>query len=69
MKKSIQEFKPFLILWSTQSLSRLGSSMTGFALSLWLYEATGSALKMALASVCSYAPYVLMSIFAGTSTF
>ena len=65
MKKSIQEFKPFLILWSTQSVSRLGSSMTGFALSLWLYEVTGSALKMALASVCSYAPYVLMSIFAG----
>ena len=65
MKKTIQELKPFLILWSTQSLSRLGSSMTGFALTLWLYEATGSALKMALASVCSYAPYVLMSIFAG----
>ena len=65
MKKTIQELKPFLILWSTQSLSRLGSSMTGFALTLWLYEATSSALKMALASVCSYAPYVLMSIFAG----
>ncbi len=57
--------RPFLILWSTQSLSRLGSSMTGFALSLWLYEATGSALKLALSSVCSYGPYVLMSIFAG----
>ncbi len=65
MKKIIKELKPFLILWSTQSFSQLGSSMTGFALTLWLYETTGSALKMALASVCSYGPYVLMSIFAG----
>lgn len=63
--KTFKELKPFLILWSTQSLSRLGSAMTGFALTLWLYETTGSALKMALASVCSYGPYVLMSIFAG----
>lgn len=63
--KQIKELKPFLILWSTQSLSKLGSAMTGFALTVWLYEETGSALKMALASVCSYGPYVLMSVFAG----
>ena len=65
MKNSIQELKPFLILWSTQSLSQLGSSMTGFSLSLWLYQKTGSALQTALLSICSYAPYVVMSIFAG----
>lgn len=65
MKKTYQELKPFLILWSTQSLSQLGSAMTGFALTLWLYEATGSALQTALLSICSYTPYVLMSIFAG----
>ena len=57
--------KPFFILWSTQSLSQLGSAMTSFALSLWLYEQTGSALQTALLSICSYAPYVVMSIFAG----
>lgn len=39
--------------------------MTGFALTLWLYEKTGSALQTALLAVCSYAPYVVMSIFAG----
>lgn len=39
--------------------------MTGFALTLWLYEKTGSALQTALLAVCSYAPYVAMSIFAG----
>lgn len=66
MKKRYKEWNVFLILWSTQSLSQLGSAMTGFALTLWLYEATGSALRTALLSVCSYTPYVLMSIFAGT---
>lgn len=65
MENSIKELKTFLILWSTQSLSQLGSSMTGFALTLWLYQETGSALQTALLSICSYAPYVMMSIFAG----
>lgn len=63
--ESISKLKTFFILWSTQSLSQLGSAMTGFALTLWLYQRTGSALQTALLSICSYAPYVLMSIFAG----
>lgn len=62
---NIQDLREFLILWSTQSLSQLGSSMTAFALTLWLYEETGSALKTATLAICSYAPYVIMSIFAG----
>lgn len=65
MKNFIKELKTFLILWSTQSLSQLGSAMTSFALTLWVYEKTGSALQTALLSICFYAPYVLMSIFAG----
>ncbi len=56
----------FLILWPTQALSQLGSAMTNFALTLWIFEETGSALQTAFLSICSYAPYVLMSIFAGT---
>lgn len=60
-----KELHSFLILWSTQSLSLLGSSMTSFALILWTYQARGSALTTALLAVCSYAPYVAMSIFAG----
>ena len=57
--------RPWLVLWSTQSLSALGSAMTNFALVVWLYQKSGSALETALLSVCSYAPYVAMSIFAG----
>lgn len=56
---------PFITLWSTQALSTLGSSMTSFALVIWTYQQQGSALTTALLSVCSYAPYVVLSIFAG----
>lgn len=65
LQNLFQELSGFLILWSTQSLSALGSSMTSFALIVWSYRQQGSALTTALLSVCSYAPYVLMSIFAG----
>jgi len=62
------KLKNFYILWSTQSISQLGSAMTAFALTLWLYEKTGSALNTALLTICSYVPYVLISIFAGALT-
>ena len=61
----IHQLKSYLLLWSTQALSALGSGMTSYALVLWLYLKNGSALETALLSVCSYAPYVVMSIFAG----
>ena len=62
---TLKELKTFIILWLTQALSSLGSSMTGFALEIWLYNDSGSALTTALLTVCSYAPYVIVSIFAG----
>ena len=67
-KNELYQLKDFLLLWSTQSVSQLGSSITAFALTLWLYEETGSALSTAALTICSYAPYVLMSIFAGALT-
>lgn len=67
-KNKLHQLKDFLILWSTQSMSQLGSSITAFALTLWLYERTGSSLSTAALTICSYAPYVMMSIFAGALT-
>lgn len=65
LKNTFDELKGYIVLWFTQSLSQLGSAMTSFALTLWLYRDTGSALQTALLTICTYAPYVLMSIFAG----
>ncbi|MCI8769284.1 MFS transporter [Schaedlerella sp.] len=62
---TIHEMKTFLLLWSTQSFSGLGSAMTSYALVIWSYSQRGSALMTALLMVSSYAPYVLLSIFAG----
>lgn len=68
MKEKIQNLKEmhsFLLLWFTQMISGLGSAMTGYALVIWSYTREGSALRTALLMVCSYAPYVICSIFAG----
>lgn len=61
----IKEMSKFLLLWFTQMISGLGSAMTSYALVIWSYTQSGSALRTALLMVCSYAPYVICSIFAG----
>lgn len=65
INQNLKELKSFFILWLSQSLSALGSAMTNFALVIWSYQQYGSALQTALLSISSYAPYVIMSIFAG----
>ena len=62
---TVRELRAYLLLWGTQTLSSLGSGMTGYALVIWSYGQEGSALSTALLMVASYAPYVLCSIFAG----
>ena len=62
---TVRELRAWLLLWGTQTLSSLGSGMTGYALVIWAYGQEGSALSTALLMVASYAPYVLCSIFAG----
>lgn len=61
----LKEMRSYLLLWLTQLISGLGSAMTAYALVLWSYTQSGSALRTALLMVCSYAPYVVCSIFAG----
>ena len=56
IKARYRGLRPFFVLWSTQSLSALGSAMTSFALVVWSYQQGGSALSTGLLSVCSYAP-------------
>ena len=66
--KDERKFGNFILLWATQTLSRLGSSLTPFALILWAYGETGSALSTALLTVSSYVPYILLSLPVGTLT-
>ncbi len=55
----------FLLIWFGQVVSRLGTSLTAFALGVWVYQRTGSVTQLALISFFSVAPAVLMSPFAG----
>lgn len=66
--KDERKFGNFILLWATQTLSRLGSSLTPFALILLAYGKTGSALSTALLTVSSYVPYILLSLPVGTLT-
>lgn len=60
-----KNLKKYMILWFSQSVSGLGSSMTGFALVLWAYEQSNSAMSVSLMSFCNYVPYILCSLFVG----
>ena len=64
-RKDLKEMRSYLLLWFTQMVSGLGSAMTAYALVIWSYTQAGSALRTAALMVCSYAPYVICSIFAG----
>ncbi len=49
MKKALgytQNLRNFWILWFGQSISLLGSAMTGFAITIWAYKETGRALVL-----------------------
>src|SRR5215210_3884016 len=55
----------FWKLWAGQSISALGSSFTGFALPLLVYNLTGSALNLAYATAAFFVPYLLFGVFIG----
>lgn len=61
-----KSFRKYIILWLSQSISGLGSSMTGFALVLWAYEQSRSAMSVSLMSFCNYVPYVILSLITGS---
>lgn len=59
-------FKRYIVFWLSQALSQLGSSMTSFALILWVYTQKGTAMTVSLMTFFNYIPYIIVSLFAGT---
>ncbi|HEX8599371.1 MAG TPA: MFS transporter [Chloroflexia bacterium] len=55
----------FWKLWIGQAISALGSSFTGFALPLLVYNLTGSALNLAYATAAHFVPYLLFGLLIG----
>lgn len=59
-------FKRYIVFWLSQALSQLGSSMTSFALILWVYTQKETAMTVSLMTFFNYIPYIIVSLFAGT---
>ena len=57
--------RPFFTIWGGQALSLLGSSIAMFALIWWITDETGSATVLAIASLFSMLPGVILGPFAG----
>ncbi|MEW5249016.1 MFS transporter [Microbulbifer sp. 2201CG32-9] len=57
--------RPFLILWTGQALSLVGSQAVQFAIIWWLTIQTGSATVLATASLFGLLPPILVGPFAG----
>ncbi|MDB9318066.1 MFS transporter [Nodularia spumigena] len=57
--------RTFLIIWLGQIASTIGSFMTVFALTIWVWDKTGSATALALVGFFSQLPKVLITTFAG----
>ena len=61
-----KKLRPFLLLWSTQTLSELGTAMTNYALVIWAYQQTGTASSVSLLTLSSFLPTILLRFIGGT---
>lgn len=61
-----KNFKQFVVLWSGQFLALLGSGLSSFGLSVWIFESTGSATPFAMSILSSLLPSLIFAPFAGS---
>ena len=59
------DLKNFALLYFGQTISQLGSSMTGFATVIWAYKEYGQVMASSLLALCSMIPYIILSILGG----
>ena len=63
---TIKELKSFLLLWSSQTVSELGTAMTDYALVIWVYEQKGTASSVTILTLCIFLPTIFFRFIAGT---
>lgn len=59
------QYRVFILFWATQSVSQMGSAMSGYALAMWAYFKAHTAMSVSLLTFCYYVPYVAASFFSG----
>lgn len=67
-KRFVHGMKIFTVIWIGQFTSTIGSGLSGFALSVWLYQETGSTTLFAISMFIYFLPNILFSPFAGVIT-
>lgn len=60
-----KNFYNFLLLWSGEFISAVGSGLTSFGLGVYVFEQTGQASAMALVTLLAFLPGLLLSVPAG----
>lgn len=61
----LSEMRSFLVIWSGQLVSTIGSGLTGFALGVWIYQETRSTTLFAISLLAYALPNLLVAPFAG----
>ncbi|HVT14228.1 MAG TPA: MFS transporter [Fimbriimonadaceae bacterium] len=62
---TLKDYGTFLRLWIGQSVSGLGSQLTGFGLAVWVFQKTHSVGMMAMIYMATAVPGILLSPFLG----
>ena len=65
MKRTGNKIYNFMIFFISQTVSELGTSMTGFATVIWMYSNSGRVMSSSLLAICSTVPYLIVSLLGG----
>lgn len=57
--------KKFMTIWIGELISSIGSGMTAFAVSIYVYQLTGSATWVSVAALLAYLPMILLNPVGG----
>ncbi len=57
--------RTFLVLWTGQFVSVIGSALTSFALGVWVYQRTGSVTQLGVVYLLVFLPGILVAPFTG----
>jgi DHA3 family macrolide efflux protein-like MFS transporter len=60
-----KSFGIFLIIWTGEWISSIGSGLTAFALGVYVYQMTQTATSVALVTLCAFLPSIVLSPIGG----
>lgn len=57
--------KKFMTIWTGELISNIGSGMTAFALSVYVYQLTGSVTRVSIVTLLAYLPTIVLNPIGG----